>query len=135
VPCVSDHIANAKHNRSLIRVLDAHGITYADWVVVLYYYVIIHLIEAAFADRVEKHSQDHSDRKARLEREFGRKWRREYQHLGDITRELRYECKKPDHRYLHTVMSRNVRPFVEQCCDTLAAHEPRGDLARVLLPT
>ncbi len=134
MPCVSDHIANAKHNRSAVGVLDARGPSYADWVIVLYYYVIIHLIEAALADRGE-HSQDHRDRRDRLERQFGRNWRQKYQHLGDITRELRYQCKKPDQKYLNTVMSRAVGPFLKYFCRILQAHDPAGDLTRELLPT
>ncbi len=130
---IVEHIANAKHNRSAVDVLSGHGLQYADWVIVLYYYEVIHLVEAAL-DARGTHSNNHLDRKQNLEAAFGRNWRLEYERLEIATRELRYECRLPNKHYLQQIVTRTVAPFVDHFCRLLGPHDPTKMLKQELAP-
>jgi hypothetical protein len=113
--------------------LDGHAATYADWLVTVYYYLIIHLVEA-FLEVHGDHSRGHDHRESLIEQRLGRVWRGEYRRLRNLTRGFRYECQMPDRRYVETLLSKTVTPFIQHLCGKLSPGDPGRALFRELGP-
>jgi uncharacterized protein (UPF0332 family) len=116
------------HNRSLAVLVDARREEYRDWLVTVYFYLIVHLVEASLATK-GIHSSSHTNRRELIGRHMGQTWETEYERLLVRTRAYRYECERPSEADLTQLLSKAVGPFIVYLCKRLSPE----DSGRILL--
>jgi uncharacterized protein (UPF0332 family) len=129
----NEHIRNAQRNRSLATVIDGERESFRDWLATVYFYVIIHLVEACLAAK-QTHSRNHQHRRELVGRYMGDEWEEEYERLLIRTRAYRYECEYPSETELHDLLSRTVEPFMQYLCRKLHSGEAADRLLKEMQP-
>src|SRR3972149_6377130 len=95
MPTRAQHPAQANRNRTLYEALGAQDVAEREWLVVLLFYAVLHVVEAWFAN-YGIHAKTHGERDARISTHpdlrviYGR-----YRQLRIDSRHARFNCWRP----------------------------------------
>src|SRR3989304_1861252 len=95
MPTRAQHLAQANRNRTLYEALGAQDVAEREWLVVLLFYAVLHVVEAWFAN-YGIHAKTHGERDARISTHpdlrviYGR-----YRQLRIDSINARYNCWRP----------------------------------------
>jgi hypothetical protein len=94
MPSEQDHLTQAEHNKELIAFLGNGSSLYPDWIVTIAFYITIHLLEAYFSKKQNKHSDNYQIRQDNFFSDFKelRQIYNNYSELKTLSNESRYQC-------------------------------------------
>jgi len=96
MPTTNEHISKAIHNSLFSNHLKSSTNEYSDWVVTVYFYTALHLIDAYLAT-LGKHPPSHHSRDTHIQRVSGlREIYPDYRDLEDLSRDARYTTRVVD---------------------------------------
>ena len=104
----AQHIELANSNQKLIdRLINENA--FHDWLTTVAFYKAVHVVEAVFANHLQRHSCSHADREHRLKRvpQFSQ-ISRDYSHLLTESRNFRYLLQSPGRFTIETVKSKLI---------------------------
>ena len=122
----TQHIESAKHNRFVARLIDTEHDQCRGWVAVVFFYVVVHLVEAWMAgQRIDNSS--HGQRLQRIRELLGSEWEEHYERIYGRSRAYRYECEHPTEGELTALLQGSVRPFMAHLCPMLMGSTQAAD--------
>lgn len=111
MPSESVHLAQVRHNLAFLKSFYAPTTPYPDWAVTVAFYIALHAVEFALAQR-GLHSQSHMARRRYVRQIFPHIWTL-YFRLDVFSRRSRYEGFQPDPTLLRQLVDHDLPTILQ----------------------